>query len=86
MKVVNIRLRLEIILIVEFYNTSDGSSFTSVSTYFQKKSSGCLSYNPRSVWMSAFYMGSKTHLSSQRETVVSQDSMGIIPLPWENMA
>ena len=34
-------LRMDIILLVLFYNSSDGSSFTSISTYLQNKNLGC---------------------------------------------
>jgi len=43
MRVVAMGLNVEIILLVKFYHPSDGSSFTSVSTYLQKKSSGFIS-------------------------------------------
>ena len=37
MRVLAMRLKVEIILFIKLYHPSDGSSFTSVSTYLQKK-------------------------------------------------
>ena len=65
------------------YHTSDGSSFTSISTYLQNKSSGCLSSKPQGVRVRASHMPSHKHLSSDRVTVRPQFSMGILPLPWQ---
>ena len=58
----------------------DGSSFTSVSTYFQNNSSECRSSNPRGVRVRASHIGPNTPLSSHREAVVSQGSMGVLRL------
>ena len=61
------RLKMEIILFVKMYHPSDGSSFTSVSTYLQNNSSGYPSSNPRGVRVRASHMGPKTPLSSFNE-------------------
>jgi len=37
MSVVAMRLKMEVILFIKFYHSSDGSSFTSLSTYLQEK-------------------------------------------------
>jgi len=44
MKQVVMRIKLEIILFVKLYHTSDGSSFTSVSTYLQSNKQGGTHY------------------------------------------
>ena len=83
MRVVAIWLKLKILIFTETYHSPDGSSFTSVSTYLKNNSSGCPSSTPRRVWLSSSLMGSNMHLSSHRETVVSQCLMDIIPMPWQ---
>ena len=75
---------MEIILLVKLYHTSDGSSFTSVSTYDQNNSSGCSPSNTHGVRVRASHMGPITHLYSHREAVVLQGSMGVLPLPWQH--
>ena len=83
MKVVAMRLKMDIIHFVKFYHPTNGSSLTSVSTYLQKNSSGFPLHKPRCVRLRDAHMGPNTPFSSQREAVVSQDFMGTIPLPWQ---
>ena len=68
---------------VKFYHTSDGSSFTSVSTYLQKKCSGLLLSNPWCVRVRASQIGSNIPFWSHSDDIVSQDFMGIMSLPWK---
>ena len=77
---------MEIILFVKFYHTSDGSSFTSVSTYLQNNSSGCPSYKPRCFRVSASQMCSNMPLFPHREGILSQGSMGIMSLLGNQLA
>ena len=65
MRVVAIRLKMEIIQFVKLYHPSDGSSFTSVSTYLQNNSSGRPSFNPRGVRMTFSHGIHHTPLFSQ---------------------
>ena len=83
MRVLTMRLKMEILLMVKLYCTSDGSSFTLVSTFLQNNSSGCPFSKPRGVRVRTSHMGPITHLYSQREAVVFQVSMGIMPLLWQ---
>lgn len=72
MRVVMMRLKMEIVLFVKLYHSSDGSSFTSVSTYLQNNISGCLSSNPWGVSVSASHMGPIMPLSSHRVFCVTR--------------
>ena len=83
MRAVTMSLKIEIIHLVKLFQPSDGSSFTSVSTYLHNQGSGNKSTNPRIVRVRASHMGPITPLSSHRDTVVSQGSMGIMPFPLE---
>ena len=60
MRVVAMRLKLEIILFRKLHHPSDGSSFTSVSTYFQKNSSGRPSSNTRCAKVRTYQMEAQT--------------------------
>ena len=86
MRVMTLRLKMEIPLMVESYHISDGSSFTQVSTSFQNNSSECPSSNPRGVRVRTSHMGPITHLYSHKEAVVLNGSMGIRTLPWQPVA
>ena len=68
------RLKMEIILLVKLYHPSNGSSFTSVSTYLQNKKSGCPSFTPWGVMVKSSPMGPITPLSFHREAVYSKES------------
>ena len=81
MRVVTMRLKMKILLFIKLYHPSDGSSFTSVSTYLHNHSSGCPSFKPQGVRVSCSHMGPIMPLSTHREAVVSQGSMGLMPLP-----
>ena len=83
MRVLVMRLKMEIIPSVKFYHTSDESSFTSVSTNLQKNNSGCPSSNPLGVWVRTSHMGPIMHFYSHREAILFQGSMGFMPLPWQ---
>ena len=82
MRVVAMRLKMEIILFPKLYHPPDETSYISVSTYLQN-SSVCQSFNPLSVRVRASHMGPIWPLSSHRELFVSQGLMGIMPLPWK---
>ena len=75
MIVVAIRIKMEIILLIKMYHTSDATSFTSVSTYFQNNSTGCQSSNPQGVRVRASNVLSHMHLISHRVAVGPQGSM-----------
>lgn len=77
------RLKMEIIPSVKFYHTSDGSSFTLVSTYLQNTSSGCTSLNPRWISVRASQQVSNTPLCSHSDAILSLGSICIMPLPWK---
>ena len=81
MRVVAIRLLLEVILFAKLYLASDGSSFTSFSIYVQNRTSGFPSLNSQSVRVRAYHMGPFKHLSCHREAVVSQGYMSIMLSP-----
>lgn len=83
MRVVVMRLKMEIKMFIKLYQPSDGSSLTSASIYFQKSSSGFQSFSTHGVRVRASHMGPITHLYSHREAVVLQGSMGVLPLPWQ---
>jgi len=83
MRVAAMKLKIEITLLLKFYHPFDGSSFTSVSTYFQNNISDCPLSNPRDVRFGTSHMGPIMALFSHREPVVSQGSMGIMPLLWQ---
>ena len=81
MRVVAMRLKMELILFLKLYHPHDGTSFTLVSTYLQNHGSGCPSYNPRVLRVRPSHMGKILPLYAQSEPVMSQGSMGIMPLP-----
>ena len=83
MRVVAIRLNLEIVVIIKLYHPSDESSFSSVSTYLQNYWSSSPSSNHRAVKVRASQMRSNTHLCSHSVAIVSQGSPFFIPLPWQ---
>ena len=62
MRVVAMKLKVGIIFFIIMYQPSDGSSFTSVSTYIQKKSSGCPLSDPQVVSVTASLILSHMHL------------------------
>ena len=70
-RVVAMSLKMDIILLPKLYHPSNGSSFTSVSTYLQKNTSGSPSSNPNVVRVRDSYMGPIMPLSPHREGVVS---------------
>lgn len=70
MRVVPMRLKLEIILFNKMYHPSYGSSFTSVSTYLQKN---------RSRWPSSNTWGMRvraSHMPSQRSSPLTEWQLG----------
>ena len=75
-RVVTMRLRMDMILLVKLYHPSDGSSFTSVSTYIQNNSSDFPSSIPSSGILRASHMPPNTHLSSSRVAFGPQGLMG----------
>ena len=79
MRVVAFRLMMEIILFIKVCHQPDGSSFTSVSTYLQKNIPGCPTSKPWDV-LRELSMWGPAHPSSNREAVLPQGWMGIIPL------
>ena len=83
MRMVAMRRMLEILLIIQLSNTSNGSSFHLVSTYLQIMSSGLPMYNNRGVTVRASHFGPITRVSSHRGSVVSQCLVGSMPLPWQ---
>ena len=83
MRVVTMSINIEKILFVKMYHHSQGSTFTSVSTYLQNKGSVCPSFNPQIVRVRNFHLLPNTHHSSYRVAVVPQGSLGLIPLPWQ---
>ena len=66
MRVEAMRRMMEIVTLSKLSNTSNGSSFTLISTYLHTISSGCPLYNPRVVRVKTFHIGPINHLSSQR--------------------
>ena len=71
MRVVIMRIRMEVIFFVKIYHTSDGKTFRSVPTYLQKNISDCASSNPRSVRAGASHDCQLTHTTSHRVAVVT---------------
>ena len=87
MRVVTMRLKMEITLYVKFYHTSDGLAFISVSTFLQNKCSECPKSKPPGVRLRASHMGSITPLSPHKEAVVSMAQWALfhfcgIQLAW----
>ena len=83
MRMVAMRRMLEILLIIQLSNTSNGSCFNFVSTYLQIMRSGCPRYNQLGVTVRASHFGPIPRLSSHRGSVVSQSMVGSVPLPWQ---
>ena len=83
MRMVAMRRMLEILLIIQLSNTSNGSSFHLVSTYLQIMRSGCPRYNPLAVTVRASHFGPIPRLSSHIRCVVSQYLVRSMPLPWQ---
>lgn len=83
MRMVAMRRMLEILLIIQLSNTSNGSCFNLVSTYLQIMRSGCPRYNQLGVTVRASHFGPIPRLSSHRGCVVSQYLVRSMPLPWQ---
>ena len=83
MRVVAMRLKMEIILLVKLYYSSDGTAFRSVCTYLICKNSGCPSSNPRGVRLSCSHLLPNKQFPSHRVAVVKQCSMGLFPMSWQ---
>lgn len=71
MKVVGMRLMMEVILLVKLFCQSDGSSFTPASTYLQNQRSVYPSSNSQGVRVRNYKMGLIMPISPHREVVVS---------------
>ena len=65
MWVVAMRIKREVIFFIKLYHPSDGSFFTSASTYLQNNISGCPSSNPRGVILRASHLCQHTPLILQ---------------------
>ena len=74
---------MEIIFFVKNYHPSDRSSFTSVSAFLPKNSSGGPSSNSGVVSLSSSHMPPHKHLFSHRVAVGPQGSMHVMALPWQ---
>lgn len=85
MRMVAMRLKMGIILFINMYHTSDATSFISVSTYLQNKSTECQSSNLGSVRVRTSHMLPHTHFTDHRVVDGQQGSMGIIPMPWQQV-
>ena len=83
MRMVAMRRMLEILLIIQLSNTSNGSCFNLVSTYLQIMRSGCPRYNQLGVTVRASHFGPIPRLSFHRGCVVSQYLVRSMPLPWQ---
>ena len=81
MRIVAMRVKMEIIFFIQIYNPFDRTAFRSVSTYFETNSSGCTSSNPRGLRVRPSHLLPNTHLPSNILAVVTKGSMNIIPLP-----
>lgn len=81
MRVVALSLMLEIILFIKLPHISDGSFFTSVSTYLQNKNSYGPTPNPQYMRMRASEKGSNMPLCSHREPIVAQGSISVRASP-----
>jgi len=66
MRVVAMTLQMETIWFIQEDHASDGSSFPSISTFLQSKSSWCPSFNSRGLRMSISHIWPITPLFSQR--------------------
>jgi len=83
MRVVAMRLKMEIILVIKLYQISDGSPSISISTYLLNNSSGCLMNNPENVRVRDSQVGPNKSLNYHSEFDVLQDLIGTMPLLWE---
>ena len=73
---------MEVTLYFKVYHQSYGSSFTSVATFLQKNTSGFPSSVPHGMRVRDSPMGPIKYISSHRDPVVSQGSMGAMTLLW----
>ena len=83
MRVVAMRLKMEIIFFIKLYHPPDGWSLISVSAYLQNNFSVCWSSNPHIVRLRASHMLPYMYLSTHRLAVGAQGLIGIMPFLWK---